>query len=189
MTEDKRPDPKPRKNIKLWQAYLMWDELVEMRKRHLLRISSIESGKSNMDLDLEYRFLELMRLDDRVDDAKSYMIEYGEEVGEIWEWVTSIKGLGSGSLAARLLAHIDDIGKFATVSKLWRFAGLAVIDGKADEAIWARAKAQGSFELSRQSTYIKHDKKVHKKPDPTTSFKVTWDDKTLYLFISHFMVM
>jgi len=35
-------------------------------------------------------------------------------------------------LAAQLLAQIDDIAKFDTISKLWRFAGLAVIDGKAE---------------------------------------------------------
>jgi len=140
-TDDKRPDPKPRKMRHLWQAYLNWHELVEMRKRHNLRISSIEAGKSNMDAQTERDFLSVMQLDliieggkfsdgTRFIGANKQMIFWGEdEAGPIWEWVTSIKGLASGSLAAQLLAQIDNIGKFATISKLWRFAGYAVIDG------------------------------------------------------------
>jgi len=58
---DARPDPKPRKHPQLWQSYLFWNELVEMRKRHTLRISSIEKGKSNMDAQLEREFMELLR--------------------------------------------------------------------------------------------------------------------------------
>lgn len=127
---DQRPDPKPRKNMMLWQAYLQWDELVEMRKRHNLRLSSIEAGKSNMNPGIEKRFLEHTNLDDLIDDHRKFMIECGEGVGDVWDWLTKIKGLGQGGLAAQLLAQIDDIGKFDTVSKLWRFAGLAVIDGR-----------------------------------------------------------
>ena len=132
MSEDKRPDPKPRKNIHLWQSYLMWYELMEMRKRHLLRISSIQKGKSLMDEQLEHDLLEYTDLDNLICTSKKVLINYGENVGVIWNWVTDIRGLGEGSLAAQLLAQIDDIGKFATVSKLWRFAGQAVIDGKAE---------------------------------------------------------
>ena len=40
-----------------------------------------------------------------------------------------IKGLGEGGLNAQLLAQIDDIGKFDTVSKLWAFSGYSVKDG------------------------------------------------------------
>lgn len=133
-SNDKRPDPKPRKRVRLWQAYLIWDELVDMRKAHTLRISSIEKGKSNMDIEIEQRFLERLHLDDHIDNAKKFMIEMAEDTTpDTWEWVTSIKGLGAGSLAARLIAQIDDIGKFATVSKLWRYSGFAVIDGKAEK--------------------------------------------------------
>ena len=127
---DQRPDPKPRKHIQLWQANLQWNELVEMRKRHTLRISSIEAGKSNMELAIENRFMTNTRLDELIDDHRSYMIDCGKDVGDVWEWLTKTKGLGQGGLAAQLLAQIDDIGKFDTVSKLWRFAGYAVIDGR-----------------------------------------------------------
>lgn len=135
MTKDKRPDPKPRMRPQLWQSYLWWNELVEMRKRHILRITSIERGKSNLDAQLEYDILDHMQLEQLVKLARRTMINYGETVGPIWNWVTAIRGLGEGSLAAQLLAQIDDIGKFSTISKLWRFAGLAVIDGKAEHNV------------------------------------------------------
>lgn len=130
--EDKRPDPKPRKHAYLWQAYLFWNEMVELRKRHNLRISSCEKGKSNLDAQIEIDFLNLVNADSVIDFAEKTMIAYGQQCGPIWEWLVSIRGLGSGSLAAQLLAQIDDIAKFATISKLWRHAGMAVINGKAE---------------------------------------------------------
>jgi hypothetical protein len=126
-----RLDPKPRKYARLWQAYLWWNELVKTRQRHNLRIFAIESGRSNLDSQFEKDMISDMDLDAMVDDLRKTMINYGEEV-PAWEWVTNIKGLKSGSLAAQLLAQIDDIQKFATVSKLWRFSGYAVFDGKAE---------------------------------------------------------
>ncbi len=148
MARDKRPDPKPRKHPRLWQAYLWWDEMMELRKRHNLRISSIEKGKSNLDADFERvqmglvlfydKVIEYKTVDDKVkhvgvvDEMRKTMIARGEEVGPIWQWLTSIRGLGAGGEAAKLLAMIDDIGKFATISKLWRFAGWACIEGDID---------------------------------------------------------
>lgn len=44
-------------------------------------------------------------------------------------WLGEVRGIGP-ILAGKLLGLIDDIGKFATASKLRRFAGYAVIDGK-----------------------------------------------------------
>jgi hypothetical protein len=128
--KDARPDPKPRKRPNLWQAYLAWNELVEMRKRHLLRISSIDAGKSNLDLQFENDFIEATALDKLINSYKKVMIFEGEKLGKVWEWAITIKGLKEGSLAAQLLAQIDDIGKFDTVSKLWSFSGYSVKDGK-----------------------------------------------------------
>lgn len=49
-----------------------------------------------------------------------------------WPWLTKVKGVGP-TLATKLLGLIpEDISSFTTVSKLWRYAGLAVIDGKAE---------------------------------------------------------
>lgn len=129
MAKDRRPDPKPRKHPHLWQAYLWWNELLKMRMRHDNRISSIEKGKSNLDAQFERDVKEHMALDALLKLAEKTMIGYGEATGPIWDWLTGIRGIG-GSLAAQLLAQIDDIGKFATVSKLWAFSGWAVKEGQ-----------------------------------------------------------
>lgn len=130
MSKDKRPDLKPRKNPLLWQSYLVYDELVEMRKRHNLRISSIRRGKSNLDAQFEQNWLDRLQLDAMILLAKQTMMDAGKAVGPIWDWTMSIRGLGSGCMNAQILAQFDDAGKFSTVSKFWRFAGWAVIDGK-----------------------------------------------------------
>lgn len=131
-TEDKRPDPKPRKYSALWQSYLWWFELMEMRKRHNLRISSAEKGKSNFDAQFEREIMDSIQLETHLNYAKKTMVNYGK-THPAWNWTTSIKGLGEGGLAAQLLAQIDDIGNSPTIAALWRFAGFAVIDGKAEK--------------------------------------------------------
>jgi len=113
----------------------MWDEIKKMRVRHEVRLSSIDKGKSTMDAELERIFLEetLGRPLDKTEDVlKKDLITLGKSVGVVWDWLTAFRGLGSGHIVAQLLAQIDDIGKFDTISKLWRFCGLAVIDGKAE---------------------------------------------------------
>ena len=115
-----QPMPKPRKYPQLWQSYLFWSELVELRKRHTLRISAIERGVSEMDAQFERNMMEHMQTDSLIKHAKKLMTGAGE-AHPAWQWVTSIRGLGEGGLAAQLLAQIDDIASFTTVSKLWRF--------------------------------------------------------------------
>jgi len=127
-----KPKMKDRHNILLWQTYLHWDELTKLKQRHLGRISAIERGDSKMDAGTEHLFIEAMNYDRLIGDAKKTMELRGQDAGPIWDWLLDIKGLGSKYLAARLVALIDWPGKFATVSKLWRFSGLAVIDGKAE---------------------------------------------------------
>lgn len=138
MTADKRPDPKTRKHPRLWQAYLWWREMNEMRKRHTLRISSIERGKSNLDADYEQLILDSFPYANAIDDdgnklwnveevAKREMVAYGKQVGKVWDWLVGIKGIGEPS-AAKILAQFDDVGKFDTVSRFWRFAGWGLYD-------------------------------------------------------------
>lgn len=134
MSKKQLPEPKPRKHPHLWQTYLWWDELTKMRMRHDQRISAVERGVSNMDAQFERDMLEHLQLDEQIDYARKAMIRYGKAVGPIWDASTSIKGFG-GRLAASMLAQIDDIGRFDTVSKLWRFAGWAVIDGKREHNV------------------------------------------------------
>lgn len=62
--------------------------------------------------------------------------ELGKDVGllckgwDIWPWLDSVKGCGP-AMSGVLLAEIGDPGRFRTVSALWAFAGLHVIDGRA----------------------------------------------------------
>lgn len=130
--EDNRPDPKPRKYAHLWQAYLAWNEHLKIRTAHSNRISSIKRGKSNLDLGFELALLDAIDLDRRVEACRDLMIDCSQDLGAVWAWGTSIKGLGAGGLLAQLLAQVDDIAAFVTVSKLWRFCGWAVIDGQVD---------------------------------------------------------
>jgi len=131
---DKRPPPKPRKHAAVWQLYLTWQEFNKMINRHVTRQESAKRGKSNYDIYLEDAILRdylsiaaptkanpdrRIRLDDVF---KQDMIEKAQEVGPIFDWLVSIHGMGEAS-ATKLIAQIDDPGKFATISKLWRFAG------------------------------------------------------------------
>lgn len=105
---------------------------MQTRKRHTNRLKSIEAGKSNLDAQFERDVMGTMQLDTLITETKKTMINYGRAVGPVWDWLTSIKGLKAGSLAAQLLAQFDDVSKFATISKFWRFSGWAVIDGQID---------------------------------------------------------
>lgn len=130
---DKRPDPKPRKHPQLWQSYQWWYEITEAKKKHENRMEAIIAGKSNMDLGLEEAiYYETMNYCQLKKQAEEMMGNYGKAVGPIWDWVTGIKGIAD-SLAGQLLAQIDDISKAPTVSALWRYAGKAVVDGKAEK--------------------------------------------------------
>lgn len=134
---DNRLDPKPRKYPQLWQSYLFWEEIMLMRQRHNLRINSIERGKSNLDPNFERAMIEgsvtmevkgkqktytTFPIDDILDSATKIMVNCGAIV-PVWPWITGIKGLGAGSQAAKVLALIDDISRYDSIAKLWRYAG------------------------------------------------------------------
>jgi len=46
-------------------------------------------------------------------------------------WLESVKGIGP-ALAGSLVACIEPISRFDNISKLWRYAGMAVMDGAAE---------------------------------------------------------
>jgi len=161
--DDQRLKPKERKHPELWQLYLVQQELVEFRKKHLLRLSSANRGVSNLMPDLEQSIIEQFELDrhiepknnvertgldrkgDVVHDTPSLfhqMVLRGQEVGPIWDWLLSHKGIGE-SLAAKTLALIDDIRKFDTVTKLWRYAGYGLNDYWCDAKGKAICPAEG----------------------------------------------
>jgi hypothetical protein len=102
-----------------------------MKQRHMLRIGAVERGDSCLDAQFERDMLEGMCLDTFIARAEKEMVAWGKATGPIWDWMTGIKGVGPHT-AAKVLALIDDITLFDTRSKLYRFAGLAVIDGAAE---------------------------------------------------------
>lgn len=126
---DNRMDPKARKYPQLWQSYLFWDELKEARKSHILRISSIEAGKSNLDAQFEQNMIQ--QLESLLTDAQKQMVEYGQLV-PVWDWMVGIKGIGDHT-AAKILALYDDVERFSTISKFWRFGGHGIYDYWVDE--------------------------------------------------------
>lgn len=127
MTEESTA--RKRKHPLLWQSYLLWNELMEMRKRHRLRIVHIEGGRSNLDAEFEQYVMDRIGLDQLIDDAKAEMQAHGEAVGPVWDWLVGIKGIGSHT-AAKLLALFDDVGAYATISKFWMFSGWGLRDGR-----------------------------------------------------------
>lgn len=65
-------------------------------------------------------------------DIKGQLKIYLEDRSVYTEYLEGIKGIGV-VLAAGLIGYIEDPGKFATISKLWRYSGLAVgEDGRAE---------------------------------------------------------
>jgi hypothetical protein len=73
----------------------------------------------------------LSALHDRLLEAEEALVaDMGEtlEHHKAMPWLSQVRGVGP-TLAGKMLGLIGEIGSFDTVSKLWRFAGFAVIDG------------------------------------------------------------
>ena len=51
-----------------------------------------------------------------------------------WPWLSAVKGIGP-TLATKILGMIPEIEGFETMSQLWRYCGLAVMDGKAERKV------------------------------------------------------
>lgn len=185
---DDRLSPKPRKLVELWQWYLIWHELVEIRKKHLLRISAVERGKSNFSIMVEKSFIEMLKLDQQVapknkkereGSAFQYMVDAGKEAGPIWDWLNSHLGIGE-SLAAQILAHIDDISNFDSIAKLWRYTGYGIFEywvDKGGKAIcpkegWKWGKIKGEkyrvWTIIDQVSYVTHSPDVNSQSSQVT---------------------
>lgn len=83
-------------------------------------------------------------LDAEEADLKSE-IERGVNGVSVYEaWLKHVDGIGP-TIAGKLLHHIGSVDKFPTVSSLWAYAGLHVVDGKApkrakgEQAAWNHA--------------------------------------------------
>jgi hypothetical protein len=88
-----------------------------------------------MDMALALSALDAFQL--MIEQAEEELKTTGEEFGAVFEWATSIKGVGDW-LAIKLLAKLDDIGRFGSISSLWKYCGLACVDGVADGGKYVR---------------------------------------------------
>lgn len=97
------------------------------------RLAAIENGMDTASEDqvaiLRRYYESLERMEkDLNHDIEELVSEYG-----FYPILSRVKGIGP-TMAAKLIALVD-IRKCDTVSALWRFAGLAVIDGKAEKPV------------------------------------------------------
>lgn len=210
---DQRPDPKPKRRPQVYQSYVAWEGAQRLRIQHGNRLATAKAGKSNYDPALEEEFLTAREALEK--QMLKLLTEYAEaSAPEVWEWLRSIKGIGP-TVAARLIAEIDDIAKFDNVSKLWRFCGWAVIEGEAEhlkageKAHFSRGAKQASFQaldqFIRQQTPLYSDiyyqekarlREQHPEPEKAEKgpFKMAYTDahihrmacrKMVKIFLSH----
>lgn len=92
------------------------------------RTWAAENGKSDAVPKVYEQMTEQLKEmeDSLVKSAKAELKEH-----PAWPWMQKVKGLGP-TMAMQLIGYIGDIGRFDTVSKLWKYSGLAVTDGQAD---------------------------------------------------------
>jgi len=118
---------KPRKHARLYQMYLALMEAQKLRIRHGNRVAAIEDDRCNYDLVVETQIMSAWGpagIEALEAEFEALMVEYAREVGPVWDWLVSLRGVSEASpMAAKLLALIDDISTFSTVSKLWRKSG------------------------------------------------------------------
>lgn len=107
------------------------------------RRSAVERGASHNGHELA-AYLETMFGD--LEQQLGGMIAGAAFEHPAYNWLIRVRGIGPG-LAASLLAHID-IERAATISALWRYAGQAVVEGKAERRT-AGVKLHYNNELKR----------------------------------------
>jgi len=71
--------------------------------------------------------------------------EYGKD-HELWHWASGIYGIGP-LLFGQLMIELDKTGvqNFEHISSLWRYCGLAVVDGKAQSRVNGQAALAWKF--------------------------------------------
>lgn len=72
----------------------------------------------------------LQEIEDDLADAAGELLE----AHPAWAWLGRVLGVGP-RIGGKLLGLIGEIASFDTVSKLWRHAGYAVIDGRAERSV------------------------------------------------------
>ena len=116
---------------------LRWlvDSYYQAQKVRIQLRNRMAAVERNADLGPVPASVELMHA--RLQEAEKLLVKDMEDqlAGHVaMPWLDGVRGIGP-TLAAKLLGLIGDVERFATVSKLWRFAGYAVIDGKRERPV------------------------------------------------------
>ncbi len=96
------------------------------------RIFAVRSGSDDEGYGMEL----LRKWHERLSEIEKECVKYAKvylKAHPTWGWLKTIKGIGP-TLAMKMLSCID-IEKADTISALWRYCGLAVIDGKAERPV------------------------------------------------------
>jgi hypothetical protein len=98
------------------------------------RVAAIERGADTADERTEgWLRRQFERYKDDEEGATAILLELTADLPIIKRMI-KIRGVGH-NLASQVIALIEDIGRFDTVSKLWRFSGVGVIDGRAERPV------------------------------------------------------
>jgi hypothetical protein len=111
--------------------------------RHFYRVQKLRVGlglrieRLKKAGDTTWQFWEnFYRILEREEEELAKRIEeYGKD-HPLWEWASGIYGIGP-LLFGQLMVELDKIGvqNFKSISALWRYCGLAVVDGKAQSRL------------------------------------------------------
>jgi hypothetical protein len=104
------------------------ENIQKMRIQVQNRLTAAEQGRSTPAPAVMIEIVQQFELMEKqlIKTAKGYL-----KYHPAWPWLKQVRGLGEG-LGMKLLGLIGDVSRFETESKLFRFAGLAVIDGQAE---------------------------------------------------------
>ena len=94
------------------------------------RIGDLVREKHFTQEEADFRFSPAFDFLKKAEHVFAKDIKHESKEHPMYPWLISVRGIGP-VLAGGLLAYIRDIGRFDTVSKLWAYVGLHVIDGVA----------------------------------------------------------
>lgn len=121
------PDTWQEKKEKDDKSYGKQYNMTEVRKKYQESKDQF-SVDEQAELDTMFHFMEEAKKLEKFLDSE---IKDGVKEYPIYsDYLVNIKGVGH-VLSAGLIAWIQDVEKYATVSKLWAYAGLHVVDGEA----------------------------------------------------------
>ncbi len=121
------PEGWQKKKEKEEKSYGTQYNFPEVKKKYKKNLKEFSKGELE-EVDKLFAFMdEAQKLEKILDKEIKFMVNL-EPI--YLNYLKDVKGMGH-ILSAGLIAWIDDIGKFATVSKLWAYSGLHVIEGNA----------------------------------------------------------